>query len=255
MSGYFDALNRRAQRSAIGLGESPGAPTPPDTTGPDRGEASDGFDASREALAPAPYAALREKLLVTANGKPLKTLVFAGCTGGEGCTRVLREFAATLARSGSNVLVIDADLRTSGAAASMAPRGADLMELMRAGRRAPASRCGRGQLTVVSNPASAPGKEHVFGTPEFATWLDGQRSAYDYVLLDAPPLLRFADGTLIGRLSDGAVIVVQAEATQREALVRAREQLQRAGVNVVGVVLNRARNPVPAALRPYLSIE
>ena len=48
---------------------------------------------------------------------------------------------------------------------------------------------------------------------------------------------------------------VQAEATRRESLVRAREQLERAEANIVGVVLNRARDHVPAFLRPYISTE
>jgi len=112
---------------------------------------------------------------------------------------------------------------------------------------------GLGQLAVVPSPPSHPDKERFFRAPEFAAWLEDQRQRHDYVLLDAPPLLRFAEGVLVSRICDGVVIVVQAGATKRESLVRTREQLERAEANIVGVVLNRARDQIPALLRPYLS--
>jgi capsular exopolysaccharide synthesis family protein len=205
---------------------------------------------------PIGYGILRERLLVSANGKPFRTLVFAGCQGGEGCTRVVRDFAETLAASGLNVLLVDADLRTAGLTTSIVARGTDLVELVAEGRSLPAAEWGKGKLTVVPSPeAPHPDKDRFFRSPEFAAWLDAQRATYDYVLLDAPSLLHFADGNLMARLCDGVVIVVQAEVTTRESLVRAREQMERAGANLIGVVLNRVRNPVPVFLRPYISLE
>jgi Mrp family chromosome partitioning ATPase len=250
MSGYFDSLNRRAGRAAAvvpapaAAGEATRAPT----VGPFTVVATGGE-------APAEYAALREKLLVAGNGKPLKTVVFAGCTGGEGCTQVVRRFAEALAVSGLNVLLVDADARAPRPAGHAATTGTDLSETVRTGAPLTATSWGAGRLTTVSSPASAPDKEHLFRDPKFAAWLDAQRSVYDYVLLDAPPLLHCADGTLMGQLSDGVVIVVEAQATEREALVRTRDQLKRAGAKVVGAVLNRARDPVPRVLRPYLSAD
>jgi protein-tyrosine kinase len=203
----------------------------------------------------AKYLEMRERLLALTHGKPLKVIVFAGCNGGEGCTHVVREFAQTLAASGLRVLLIDADGRTSGLTHAMAMSGTDLTGLVQQGGLAPASDLGSGQLTVIPSPTSVADKEHFFREPEFAAWLDAQRGTYDYVLLDAPPLLRFSDAVLLGSVSDGVVILAQAEATERDALTRARDLLRRASVNVLGVVLNRVRNPVPLGLRPYLEIE
>jgi capsular exopolysaccharide synthesis family protein len=202
---------------------------------------------------PSEYRAMREKLLVAGGGKPLKSLVFAGCTGGEGSSQVVREFAEVLASSGLNVLLVDADRSGSGPnRPEPLSSEADLTEAVSRRRSLSGTAWGHGKLTLVQSPLSAPDKEHLLGSPEFASWLDVQQSAYDYVLLDAPPLLRSADATLMGRLCNGAVIVVQSEVTEREALVQARDQLERSGVKVVGVVLNRVRNPVPARLRPYI---
>jgi Mrp family chromosome partitioning ATPase len=59
----------------------------------------------------------------------------------------------------------------------------------------------------------------------------------------------------MARLCDGVVIVVRSETTERDDLARARDQLARSGANVIGVVMNRVRNPIPMFLRPYVSME
>jgi Mrp family chromosome partitioning ATPase len=207
-----------------------------------------------ERLTPAPvvpaiaadYVALRERLLVVANGRPLRALVFAGCAGGEGSGDIVRAFAESLACSSLKVLLLDVAPRRDVAAAAV-----DLMQLVARDGTASATACGSGQLTVVAGPTADADKERFYRSTEFASWLDRQRGRYDYVLLDAPPIVRFADGTLLGRLCDGVILVVGAGTTHREALVLAREQLDRSGVKVIGAVLNRARDQIPALLRPY----
>jgi Mrp family chromosome partitioning ATPase len=200
MSRYFDALNRLAERSL---------------------HSAQPIDELQTQYAP-----LRERLLVAANGKPLRTLLFAGCEGEEGATSVIAEFAETLAGSGPDVLLVDADLRTSGLTKRTEARGPDLWRLVtKGGAPTPTSR-GKGRLSVIPSPASTPDRELFFRSPEFARWLDAQRDGHDYVLFDTAPLLRFADATLIGRLTDGVVIVVRADTTRRD---------------------------VPIALQPYLS--
>ena len=240
MSEYLEPLNQDAE-------DAPESTSEPHAAPPERGTRR-----LSPGQAPSTYGSLRERLLVAANGAPLRTIVFGGCEGREGSTSVIREFAEMLASSGPNVLLVDADLRTSGMMTHPAAGTGDLWDLVNAGSVPPPTRWGKGQLTVILSPRSTPDSELFFRSPEFTSWLDTQRKQYDYVLFDCAPLLRFADGALIGRLADGVVIVVQAERSRRDSLVRVRNQLERAGVNVIGVVLNRARNPVPRALQPYL---
>lgn len=243
MSAYFESLNRRLRVEPI-------APEPVPRAGTLR------LHRLTPGEVPKGYSALAERLMVRANGTPLRALVFAGCAGGEGSTSVVLEFAESLAGSGMDVLLVDADLRTSGLTSGIAADGADLVEVVGKRQTPEAKQWGRGKLTIVPSPkASHPDKDRFFRSKEFASWLDQQRSVHDYVLLDAPPLLHFADGNLIARVCDGVIIVVQSETTDRDALVRAREQLVTAGANVIGVVMNRVRNPIPPFLRPYVPME
>lgn len=247
MSAYFDSLNRRARVAVIRPVPAAPEPAPAPAAQP-----------ARRATAPemaAGYRTLREKLLVAGKGGRLKTILFAGCEGGEGCTRVVREFADALASSGLNVLLVDADFRTAGLTTSTATQGADLITLVTSGHPLPAVDWGKGKLTVVPSPIGHPEKERFLNDPAMVDWLATQRERYDYVLLDAPPVLGAADGTLLGRLCDGVVVVVRAARTRRDAIERARRQLADAGVVVLGAILNRAKSTIPRFLEPYFGHE
>ena len=245
MSAYFESLNRRLRVEPIRADFVP------------RASASVArLHRLTPGEVPRGHAALAERLLVRANGTSLRTLVFAGCDGGEGSTSVVLEFAESLAGSGMDVLLVDADLRTSGLSSGIAVDGADLIEVVGNRQTPQATQWGRGKLSIVPSPkASHPDKDRFFRSDEFAAWIDTERNRHDYVLLDAPPLLHFADANLMARLCDGVVVVVRAETTPREALLRASDQLTRGGANVVGVVVNRIRNPIPMFLRRYVGME
>jgi Mrp family chromosome partitioning ATPase len=250
MSAYFESLNRRTSTPPVA------SATAAPIVAPDPVIAPQGARVPVRRLVPgavpAAYATLRERLMVTAQGKALKSLVFAGCAGGEGCTQVVREFSESLASAGLNVLLVDADMRTAGLTTSLAARGADLTELVRAKDVPPATPWGRGRLTVAPSPAGVADKESFLRSPELAFWLDRQRVAFDYTFLDSPPILRHADGILASLFCDGVVLVARAGVTRGEALARARQQIERAGGKVLGAVLSQVRNPVPVFLRRYL---
>jgi Mrp family chromosome partitioning ATPase len=239
MSSYFEVMNRHRRDVPAVQEPFPVAPRPVA-----RAPRSDGL--------PSGHAALRESLIAQSNGHPLKTVVFAGCEGGEGCTRLVGGFAKLLADSGLHVLLVDAD-----------PRGLEVLDVWQGARdvvetvsfeRVLPTGVAESRLTMVRSPASVPDKERFFHGGTFACWLDLQRRTYDYVLIDAPPLLRCADATVMGRSSDGLVIVVAAGSTDKSHLIRARKQLERAQVNVIGAVLNGVSDPIPPLLRRHFSI-
>ncbi len=250
MSAYFESLNRRTSTPPVVSAPAP-ALAPEPALAPQRVRAP--VRRLVPGAVPAAYATLRERLMVAAEGKALKSVVFAGCDGGEGCTQVVREFAESLASAGLNVLLVDADLRTAGLTASLAAHSADLTELVRTNDVPPAMPWGRGRLTVAPSPVGVVDKESFLRSPELALWLDTQRSTFDYTFLDAPPILRHADGPLASLFCDGVVLVAKGGVTHGNALARARQEIERAGGKVLGAVLNQVRNPVPVFLRRYLA--
>ena len=58
------------------------------------------------------------------------------------------------------------------------------------------------------------------------------------MVIDSPPLLAAADAAILGRETDGVLLVVRAGQTDRAAAQHAVEQLRTVGARVVGAVLN-----------------
>ena len=74
------------------------------------------------------------------------------------------------------------------------------------------------------------------------------RNEFDYLLVDAPSLTRYADATALGRLTDGLVLVLEANSTRKEAALRVMQNLRAAQIQVLGAVLNKRTFPIPEKL-------
>jgi len=62
---------------------------------------------------------------------------------------------------------------------------------------------------------------------------------YDLALIDAPPLLASCETAQLARLSDGALLVVEADITGRAEVSKAKSHLDQLGARFVGAVLDR----------------
>jgi len=71
-----------------------------------------------------------------------------------------------------------------------------------------------------------------------STILDEATEEYDLVIVDAPPVLGFAEPTQLATCVDGVVVVARAGKTNRKAVGNVLAILRRARANILGVVLN-----------------
>jgi succinoglycan biosynthesis transport protein ExoP len=71
--------------------------------------------------------------------------------------------------------------------------------------------------------------------------LEEAESEYDLIIVDAPPLLGFAEPLQMATVVDGVVVVALAGQTNRNAVANVLSNLNRLKVNVIGVTLNEVR--------------
>ena len=86
----------------------------------------------------------------------------------------------------------------------------------------------------------------------FSRFLAEARKRYALVLIDAPPIIPFAETPLIAGIADGLVLIIESERTKREIVNRAKMTVLEAGGRVIGVVLNQRRYVIPEFLYRYL---
>lgn len=74
------------------------------------------------------------------------------------------------------------------------------------------------------------------------------RDEFDYVLIEGPSITSAASMVSLGQMSDGVIIVIEANSTRREAALRAKGLLDSAHVRVLGAILNNRDTRLPGAL-------
>ncbi|MFW6133203.1 MAG: CpsD/CapB family tyrosine-protein kinase [Planctomycetota bacterium] len=79
-------------------------------------------------------------------------------------------------------------------------------------------------------------------------FVENLATAYDHVLIDAPPVNQFPDAQVLGGIVKDVVLVAHTEQTPREAVAQARKRIEASGARVVGLVLNRRKYPIPRFL-------
>lgn len=69
--------------------------------------------------------------------------------------------------------------------------------------------------------------------------LDTLREEFEFVILDAPPILPIADGRVVCAAADAALFLIRWRKTPRDAAIGAIKQLREAGVSLAGCVMTQ----------------
>ncbi|MEL4504876.1 polysaccharide biosynthesis tyrosine autokinase [Luteococcus sp. H138] len=170
-----------------------------------------------------------------------KVMVLTSSLPGEGKSTTAANLALTLAAGGSTVCVVEGDLRR--------PQLLNYMGL-EGGVGLTSVLIGEAELDDVLQPFGQnlhvlgagpipPNPSELLGSETMQTLLNRLRERFDYVIIDAPPLLPVTDAAVVSRLTDGAIVVVGAGVIKKENVTRALESLETVEANVLGIVMNR----------------
>lgn len=177
----------------------------------------------------------------TSEGGP-RTVCVTSAVAGEGKSVVAVALARVMAMSGDRVLLIDCDLRRTGLA-HLRPDQArpGLMDVLDGAADASAALNNDvvDGLTFLGQDSPVFTPRDIFSGPAAREMLRRVRDEYDFVILDAPPVLAVTDAWTISSLCDATLMVVRQARTPPRAVRSAIDRLQRRGARLHGVVLNR----------------
>lgn len=181
------------------------------------------------------YRVLLQRLLRLSAHRPMRVIAVTSAGRGEGRTTTAANLALTAVLEGRSAVLVEADLRhpALGIRLGLAPR-AGLAEVL-------AGRADLGQALARLGPLpillAGEGREEgaLLRSPAAAALLAELRSAYELVILDAPPAVALADGDRLAGEADGAILVVRAGTTPRQVVRLAADSL---GERLIGIALN-----------------
>ncbi len=199
------------------------------------------------------YRTLRTNLMFYGIDRPTRALVFTSPMPGQGASTTLANLAIALAQGGHETIVIDSDLRRPAQHTLWGltnERGLTTMLLDDAALADPPLQdAGVQRLRVLTSGPLPPNPADLVGSKRMDDVIAALRQRADYVLFDAPPVLAVSDAAVLGHKLDGLILVLRAGAARRDHAARAREELERVNVPVLGVVLVNA--PRDSALSSY----
>lgn len=107
---------------------------------------------------------------------------------------------------------------------------------------------GPGKLWLLPSGIPGPDVRGLFASDRLGLRIAELRAQFDFVLIDLPPVGSCADAVLLGRMTDGVILVLEANSTRRETARTVKETLESAKVRLLGAILNNRTFPIPDIL-------
>lgn len=184
---------------------------------------------------------LRTNLMFS--GPSVRVIGYTSFGPGEGKTTISLQTAIAFAQLGKRVLLVDADLRKSVLAGQLRIRTkveglshylsglANVSELLR--------ETDIPGLYIMFAGARVPNSTELLGSENFARLIPALKEVFDYVIVDTAPVGQVIDCALMAPKMDGVVMVVDTTRNSYKLERRVKNQLEKSGGKILGVVLNQ----------------
>jgi capsular exopolysaccharide synthesis family protein len=186
------------------------------------------------------YRTLQTSLRFISSDQPLRSIVVTSAMPSEGKSTVTANLAAAMAQSGRRVLIVDADLRRSDQFSLWnTPRFPGLTEVLVGEQNwQQAIELVMPNLFLLPSGTTSPNPISLFDSRRLLELVKEWEDAFDYVLIDSPPLLAVADALLLVKASTGMLLVARVGVLNFPAIERAKALLQQSDIKVQGLVIN-----------------
>ncbi|MFV0434409.1 MAG: polysaccharide biosynthesis tyrosine autokinase [Leucobacter sp.] len=169
-----------------------------------------------------------------------RSFVVSSAGPSEGKSTTTANLAIALAESGVRVALVDGDLRLPKVADYMGIEGgAGLTDVLigRAEATDVLQPWGSGQLFVLPAGKVPPNPSELLGSKAMDELMTTLHTHFDFVLVDAPPLLLVTDAAVVSKRTNGTLLVAASGSTRKQSLEMAVRTLKAAGGVLRGIVV------------------
>jgi len=186
------------------------------------------------------FRAVRSSIVLSRRDNPHKIFLVTSALPQEGKSFSALHLATTLAQNGNSVLLVDADLR----------RGTLSMNLKRLSSTGLSTTLSNFGEKVVQAVDGVPGlaffpageavlnPSELLGSPQMARLIEKWRNEYDFVVMDAPPILPVTDAVVLSAKVDGVIVVSRYAVSTGKSLQRTIRILTDVRAKCFGILVN-----------------
>jgi len=195
---------------------------------------------------PAPneaYKTLRTNIQFCQANTEIKTLVITSSCPNEGKSTTAFNLGNTFAESGRRVLIIDCDLRKPTLHRLYNVPGDSGLTSLLAGQVDVSEVLNKSVSGVDFIPCGIvpPNPSELLNSKRMEFYLNSFREAYDYIILDTPPIGIVTDAQILAGKCDGTLLVVASGQVDKRKLLEVKSLLDKVGANVIGSILTKAK--------------
>lgn len=163
---------------------------------------------------------------------------------GEGKSTTSINIAYTMAQTGKNVVLIEADLRLPTIAKRLKlhskPGLTNLLVGQCSGNDVLQKSGLNPNLWVVTAGSTPPNPAELLGSTHFAMTIDAMAKVFDIIIVDLPPITAVSDALIVSKSLNGVILVVRQDYCNRAAAEEAVRQLRFVEAKILGFVMTGA---------------
>jgi len=190
------------------------------------------------------YKLLRTNLQFSLPEKDCRIIGVTSSLRGEGKSTTSVNLAYTLAQTGKRVLLVDGDMRLPTIAQKLEIGGTPGLSNLLAGLSTDRSCLRKSKYFdnwyILPAGDIPPNPSELLGSERMHALLERYTDGFDYILLDLPPVNIVVDALVISKWTDGIIVVVRQNYTDRRALDACMYQVDKLGAKMLGFVMTDA---------------
>jgi protein-tyrosine kinase len=190
------------------------------------------------------YRTLRTNIQFASVDEDIKVILVTSTVPEEGKSTTASNLAVVMAQAGKRTLYVDADLRKPTAHQTFhVPNRRGLTNYL-AGQTPlenTVQKTGIENLFVMTAGPIPPNPAELLGSKKMQMAMEEMNNHFDTIILDTPPTMAVADSSILARLADGCILVVNSGKTNRDLAKKAKQQLENTNTRLLGVVLNNKK--------------
>ncbi|MDZ5473322.1 CpsD/CapB family tyrosine-protein kinase [Bacillus sp. 31A1R] len=187
------------------------------------------------------YRLIRTNIQFSSVQKKIKTIMVTSSEPADGKSTTATNLAIVLAQQGTQVLLVDTDLRKPtlhyafnisnlNGLTNVLTKNSSLEDTI--------IKTHIPKLDILTSGPVPPNPSELLNSEPMQSLIRQIEKMYEYIVFDTPPVLAVSDPQILANKCDGIVMVVGSGKTRKERAKKAKELLEKAQSHILGVVMN-----------------